>query len=378
MTRLYLDNAAGSFPKAPGVAEAMADYLLHNGCNLGRGSYQTAAEAEDIVLDLRIRLGRLLGFGDPSHVVLTSGVTESLNLLIRGLLGPGDHCIVSGFEHNAVMRPLLRTGAEWTAAQLDESGHFAHPEALFRPNTKLVVMTHASNVFGNRLPLEEMGRLCRERGVPFAVDCAQTAGHLPVDMEQLCADALCFAGHKGLLGPAGTGGVLLRRELARRLPPLIEGGTGSASDRMETPDLMPDKFEAGTRNIPGLWGLHAALGFLEANAPAAIAQQETVLRRAFLDGLAQIPGVHAVCAPGVGQTGVVSVVFERLDQAEAAWQLEEQHGIQTRCGLHCAPLAHRTMGTFPEGTVRFSFGIFNTAAEIGRALEAIAAVCRTA
>lgn len=374
MDRIYLDNAATSFPKAPGAADSMFRFLSENGCNINRSSYETAALAEDVVLDTRHLLCRLFHFSLPSHVVFTPGITFSLNTILRGLLHPGDHCIVSGFEHNAVMRPLASMGVSWSVAKLDPDGHFDKPEALFRPNTRLVVMIHASNVFGNILPVSEIAPLCRKKGIPLVLDCAQTAGHIPIDWKELDADALCFSGHKGLLGPQGTGGMLLSPFLAKKLPPLIEGGTGSVSDSLETPGFMPDKFEAGTPNIPGLWGLHASVEFLLQTGVDSIAAYEASLTQELMEGLAKIPGVSVLKAPGVGQVGVVSVVFHRLDLAQAAWELEQQFGIQTRCGLHCAPLAHQTMGTAPAGTVRFSVGYATTRKEIEAALLAVRAI----
>ena len=374
MERIYLDNAATSFPKAPGTADAMFRFLTENGCNVNRSSYETAALAEDVVLDTRHLLCRLFHFPLPSHVIFTPGVTFSLNTILRGLLRLGGHCIVSGFEHNAVMRPLTSLGVSWSVAKLNPDGHFDNPESLFRPNTQLVVMTHASNVFGNVLPISEIAPLCRKNDVPLVLDCAQTAGHIPLDWKNLDVDALCFPGHKGLLGPQGTGGMLLSPALAKELPPLIEGGTGSVSDRLETPDFMPDKFEAGTPNIPGLWGLHAAAEFLLQTGVDSIAAYEASLTQELIEGLSKIPGISVPKAPGVGQVGVVSVVFHRLDMAQAAWQLEQEFGIQTRCGIHCAPLAHQTMGTAPAGTVRFSVGYATTRKEIEAALSAVRAI----
>lgn len=377
MQRIYLDHAATSFPKAPGVAQAMADYLTGNGCNVGRSSYQSAAQAEDLVLEARSALAKLLGAPRESHVIFTPGVTHSLNVLIKGLLKPGDHCIVSGFEHNAVMRPLHHLGVEWTAAKLNPDGQFEDLEPLFRPNTRLVVMTHGSNVFGGVLPLAQVGQVCARLGVPFVVDCAQTAGHLPVTLESVGAWALCFAGHKGLLGPQGIGGMVLSQQMADLVPPFIDGGTGSMSHLLDMPRNLPDRLEAGTPNIPGIVGLGHAVRWLMEQGVDAIHEREVRLTRQFLQGIEAISGVRAVTIPGVQQSGVVSVVFDGLDLAEAAWQLED-YGIQVRCGLHCAPLAHQTMRTFPQGTVRFSFGWSTRPEEIAQALQAVQEIAQNA
>lgn len=377
MQRIYLDHAATSFPKAPGVAQAMADYLTYNGCNVGRSSYQSAAQAEDLVLEARSALATLLGAPRESHVIFTPGVTYSLNDIIKGLLKPGDHCIVSGFEHNAVMRPLHHLGVSWTVAKLGADGQFTDFDACFRSNTRLVVMTHASNVFGGVLLLEQVGRVCAQRGIPFVVDCAQTAGHISVNLKQLHAWALCFAGHKGLLGPQGIGGMVLSEQMGEILPPLIDGGTGSMSHLLEMPHNLPDRLEAGTPNIPGIVGLGHAVRWLMQQGMDTIQQREQRLTEQFLQGIAEIPGVHAVTIPGVPHSGVVSVVFDGLDLAEAAWQLED-FGIQVRCGLHCAPLAHQTMGTFPQGTVRFSLGWSTQPKEMEQALRAVQEIAKKA
>lgn len=377
MQRIYLDHAATSFPKAPGTAQAMADYLTKNGCNIGRSSYQSAAEAEDFVLETRSLLAKMFGAYKESHVIFTPGITHSLNCVIKGLLKPGDHCIISGYEHNAVMRPLHHLGVSWDVAKLGADGQWDDIESLFQPNTRLVVMTHASNVFGGVLPLSQVGDLCAQHGIPFVVDCAQTAGHLPVTMEQLGCWALCFAGHKGLLGPQGIGGMVLSPQMAQILPPFIDGGTGSVSHLLDMPTALPDRFEAGTLNIPGIVGLGHAVHWIMNQGIETIQHREQMLTQRFLQGLSHIAGVHAVAIPGVTQVGVVSVVVEGIDLAEAAWQLEN-FGIQVRCGLHCAPLAHQTMGTFPQGTVRFSFSFSNQLDEIDQALKAVQEIAQKA
>lgn len=373
MKRIYLDHAATSYPKAPGVTQAICDYLEQNGSNVGRGSYDQAIEAEEVLHETRHLLCKLLHFDSPSHVIFTPGVTYSLNLVMRGLLHPGDHCIVSGFEHNAVMRTLTGLGVDWSIIPHDS----ADLEAVLRPNTKLVVMLQASNVFGCVLPCEAIGKVCKLYGIPFIIDGAQSAGHMPVNLEDLQADAFCFSGHKGFLGPPGTGGLLIRPALAQRLPALIEGGTGSFSHEMHTPSCMPDKFEPGTPNIPGLWGLHAAIQYIQRISPEAIYTHEQQLTQRFLGGLSQIKGVQAVTVPELPQIGVVSLRFDDIDPAEVADQLSASFGIQTRCGLHCAPLAHQTIGTFPEGTVRFSFGYSTQAEEIDAALSAIEQIIKS-
>lgn len=377
---VYLDNAATSYPKAPGVASAMADYVEKVGATINRSSYASAQEAGLVTLSLRERLCRLFNHPDPTHAVLTPGATAGLNMVIKGLLLPGDHCLVSSMEHNAVMRPLVqleREGVAFERIPCDAQGRL-RLEALpgmIKLNTRLVVMAHGSNVCGTVQDAEAVGKICRERGVPFALDAAQTAGHIEVDFERFGLSALVVPGHKGLLGPQGIGALLLDADFARRLTPLVAGGTGSASDSEELPDWMPDRFESGTPNMPGVYGWEAALGWLENTGIETLENHEKTLSKRFLEGIYGLKNVklYGITVPE-RRTGVFSVGFLNCDNAEAAWRLEREFGILTRCGLHCAPSAHKTLGSFPEGSVRFSTGWANTEADIDAALSAIAAI----
>lgn len=377
---VYLDNAATSYPKAPGVASAMADYVEKVGATINRSSYASALEAGLVTLSLRERLCRLFNHPDPTHAVLTPGATAGLNMVIKGLLRPGDHCLVSSMEHNAVMRPLVqleREGVAFERIPCDAQGRL-RLEALpgmIKLNTRLVVMAHGSNVCGTVQDAEAVGKICRERGVPLALDAAQTAGHIEVDFERFGLAALVVPGHKGLLGPQGIGALLLDADFARRLTPLVAGGTGSASDSEELPDWMPDRFESGTPNMPGVFGWEAALGWLENTGIETLENHEKTLSKRFLEGIYGLKNVklYGITVPE-GRTGVFSVGFLNCDNAEAAWRLEREFGILTRCGLHCAPSAHKTLGSFPEGSVRFSTGWANTEADIDAALSAIAAI----
>ena len=377
---VYLDNAATSYPKAPGVASAMADYVEKVGATINRSSYASAQEAGLVTLSLRERLCRLFNHPDPTHAVLTPGATAGLNMVIKGLLRPGDHCLVSSMEHNAVMRPLVqleREGVAFERIPCDAQGRL-RLEALpgmIKLNTRLVVMAHGSNVCGTVQDAEAVSKICRERGVPFALDAAQTAGHIEVDFERFGLAALVVPGHKGLLGPQGIGALLLDADFARRLTPLVAGGTGSASDSEELPGWMPVRFESGTPNMPGVYGWEAALGWLENTGIETLENHEKTLSKRFLEGIYGLKNVklYGATVPE-GRTGVFSVGFLNCDNAEAAWRLEREFGILTRCGLHCAPSAHKTLGSFPEGSVRFSTGWANTEADIDAALSAIAAI----
>lgn len=377
---VYLDNAATSYPKAPGVASAMADYVEKVGATINRSSYASAQEAGLVTLSLRERLCRLFNHPDPTHAVLTPGATAGLNMVIKGLLRPGDHCLVSSMEHNAVMRPLVqleRGGVAFERIPCDAQGclRLEALPGMIKRNTRLLVMAHGSNVCGTVQDAEAVGKICRERGVPFALDAAQTAGHIEVDFERFGLSALVVPGHKGLLGPQGIGALLLDADFARRLTPLVAGGTGSASDSEELPGWMPDRFESGTPNMPGVYGWEAALGWLENTGIETLENHEKTLSKRFLEGIYGLKNVklYGSTVPE-GRTGVFSVGFLNCDNAEAAWRLEREFGILTRCGLHCAPSAHKTLGSFPEGSVRFSTGWANTEADIDAALSAIAAI----
>ena len=377
---IYLDNGATSYPKAPGVGEAMLDYVNNVGANVNRSTYATASTAAMILLDTREQLCRLFNFDDPTHVIFTPGMTAGLNMLLKGYLKPGDHVIVSSMEHNAMMRPLVqleRDGVEFSRIPADRDGITNAQDILplIRPNTKLVAVMHASNVCGSLLPVKEIGAICKERGIPFILDAAQTAGHYPIDFKELGLSALCAPGHKGLLGPQGIGVMLLDTEFAKSVEPLIAGGTGSASDSEELPPYMPDRFESGTMNIPGVYGLNAALAYILEKGVDSFRAHEEKLTQRFLDGLKDIPVRLAGTEDMDKRVGVIAVDFTGHDNAEAAFALE-QAGILTRCGLHCAPSAHKTLGTFPQGVVRFSLGYASTEADVDGALEAIRTIAK--
>lgn len=380
MSPIYLDHAATSFPKAPGTAEAMTAYLTQVGASVNRGVYASAQAAELVCLALREKLCQLLHYSDPSCCILTPGATWGLNLVLRGLLRPGDHCLVSSMEHNAVMRPLqdlAKTGVLFDRIPCDRAGRLrleAIP-GLLRPNTRLVALAHGSNVSGTVQDAAGVAALCRERGIFFLLDGAQTAGHLPIDFDRWGLSALAVPGHKGLLGPQGIGALLLTRELAETLSPIVTGGTGSASHTEFQPDFLPDKFEPGTPNLPGIYGLEAAVSWLLETGVETLQAHEAKLTRRFLAGLSGLPGV-SLAGPHTpeGRVGVFSLDFTGQDNGELSYRLEQEYGILTRCGLHCAPSAHKTLGTFPQGTVRFSLGHSTTEQEVDVALEAIRAL----
>ena len=386
MQQIYLDNASTTFPKPQAVADAVYQYITHTGTNISRGT--CATNTEDLVFATRELLCRFFGGEDSKNVVFTKNITESLNIIIKGLLHSGDHVLVSAMEHNAVMRPLQQIGTELTAGNAptdaitfsripcDAEGALcldALPQ-LVRPNTKAIIMTHASNVCGTLQPLAAIGSFCHKHNLKFIVDSAQSAGVVPINMQEMHIDALAFTGHKGLLAPQGIGGFVLCESIIDEITPLIVGGTG-LSHTEHTPHFMPDKFEAGTLNLPGIAGLHASLTWLQQQGIGKILTHELTLTQQFLDGLQQLEAqklLHIVgkrdCSERVG---VVSISTDITDIAELAFILADKYAIATRVGLHCAPNAHKTLGTYPTGTLRFSFGWHNTAEEVNVALQAL-------
>ena len=390
MQQIYLDNASTTFPKPQVVADAVYQYITHAGTNISRGTCATSSES--LVYTTRELLCEFFGAEDSKNVIFTKNVTESLNIVIKGLLRGGDHVLVSAMEHNAVMRPLQQIGTELTADNApadaitfsripcDAEGALrldALPQRI-RPNTKAIIMTHASNVCGTVQPLAEVGSFCQKHGLRFIVDSAQSAGILPLNMQELHIDALAFTGHKGLLAPQGIGGLLLREHIIDEISPLIVGGTGSLSHTERTPRFLPDKFEAGTLNLPGIAGLQAALTWLKQQGIDKIRTHELTLTQQFLDGLRQLEAQGLLRIVGKQncneRLGVVSIATERMDIAELAFILADKYAIATRVGLHCAPHAHKTLGTYPTGTLRFSFGWHNTDAEVSTALHALSEV----
>ena len=379
MQTIYLDNAATSFPKPAGVSARRKEYMDSVGATINRSVYGAAQDAGLVTLRLRERLARLFSFPEkPTHVILTPGATAGLNFILTGFLRPGDHCLVRSMEHNAVMRPLLQlSGVEFDRIPCDSEGRL-DPAAmlpLIRPNTRLCIMAHGSNVCGTVQGAAAVGAICAEHGIAFALDAAQTAGHIPIDFQALHLSALCVPGHKGLLGPSGIGALLLRDDFAHALTPLLAGGTGSASDSEYLPDYLPDRFESGTPNLPGIYGFEEALRFIEETGIDALRAHELELTARFLEGLRTIPNLRLCGTEDLSRrVGVISVDFTQADNAEAAFRLESEFGILTRCGLHCAPSAHKTLGTFPQGTVRFSLGFSSTAADVDAALAALRAI----
>lgn len=378
---IYFDNAATSWPKPPVVLEAMSQFMDGVGANPGRSGHRLSVEAARLVYGAREAVTELFRGPDPLRVAFGLNVTEALNLALRGILRPGDHIITSSVEHNSMMRPLralAREGVELTVVPCSPEGFLepADVEAAIRPNTVMIALNHASNVVGTLLPVREAGQIARRHDLLLLVDAAQTGGCYPVDMGADAIDLLAFTGHKALLGPMGTGGLILGPRVdERRLRPLKRGGTGSRSEREEQPDFLPDMCESGTPNAVGLAGLGAAVRWvLERGVPAIRAHEVSLVQR-LIDGLCAISGV-TVYGPrnAARQTATVAFNVAGLEPSAVGLALDEERDIMCRVGLHCAPAAHRTIGTFPAGAVRFGLGAFSTGAEIEMALDAVAAL----
>lgn len=380
MPRIYLDNAATSWPKPDSVLAAMNRYAQELGVAAGRGATRAAAEVDSVIARCRLRAARLFNAESPERIVFTFNGTDSLNLAIHGLLKPEDHVITSTLEHNSVLRPLselrARIGIEttWITPETDGRVDPAKFRAALRPNTKLVTLLHASNVTGAVQPIDDVGAIARAAGAVMLVDAAQTAGHLPIDVRNSPIDLLACPGHKGLLGPLGTGVLYLRPGLEDRVASFRQGGTGSHSEDDRQPTSLPDKYESGNHNVPGLFGLEAALKWLEERGAARIHEHEATLRCRLLEQLATLPHVRPLSHNLADKhaVGVVSFMLNGFEPQEAATILDHEFGIQTRAGLHCAPGAHRALGTFENGgTVRISFGPFTTANEVDQLVDAL-------
>ena len=377
MANIYFDNGSTSYPKAPGVASAMSDLIQKGAFNINRGNYEGAYEVAGRVLDTRDLLAKMFGAKSSKQVVFSPGITYSLNYAIKGLLKAGDHVLVSGLEHNAVMRPLCqmeKLGVTYEVVPTDREGMVkaADVEKMIRKETKAVIMLHASNVCGTVLPIEEIGVVCKKHGIFFILDSAQSAGTLPIDMQKCNIDFLAFTGHKGLLGPQGIGGFLISEGLDEVMSPLIAGGTGSISDRFEMPDTLPDKYESGTMNLPGIIGLYEAINYIDEVGIQKIHEKKMALTKYLLDGLKSYEDIRVVGRQGLeDRVAVVSLDFQNADNSMVAFQLDSEYGIMTRVGLHCAPLAHKTLGTYPQGTVRIAFSADNTFEEIDVLLKAL-------
>ncbi len=387
--RIYLDNSATSHPKPPEVYQAMMRFATEIDASPGRGGYAEAREAGRIQHECRERINRLINGESPEHVIFTLNGSDSLNLAIKGLINPGtrDHAVTTWMAHNSVLRPLNalaeRGDTEQTRIPCDPKTGMVDPDEIARaitPHTRLVAIVHGSNVTGTLLPIAEIGAICRERDVVFLVDAAQTAGHVPIDVRAMNIDVLACPGHKGLMGPLGTGCLYIRPGIEDRIRTTREGGTGSLSESDIHPSNMPDKFEAGSHNAIGIAGLHAGVGWILERGVEHLWEHEEEIMNHMLQRLDEddMPGLRLIGPPDFqNRCGVFSIVIDGIEPNELSAILEDEYHLLTRAGFHCAPLAHRTLGTDRlGGTTRISFGAFNTEAEVDALCDALQEICQ--
>jgi cysteine desulfurase / selenocysteine lyase len=385
--RLYMDNAATSRPKPSAVTEAMVRYATELGASAGRGAYAEAVETGELMNDCRRRLNRLFHGEKPEHFVFTLNCSDALNLAIKGLVDPEErgraHAICTHIDHNSILRPLHalqeRGWATQTRVPVDPSTGRVDPDDVrraIRPETKLIAITHVSNVTGTVQPVREIGRIARERGIPFVVDAAQSAGHVPIDLREDCIDLFAAPGHKALLGPLGTGLLYIRPGLEKTLRTIREGGTGSASELAAQPEFMPDKYEPGSHNAIGIIGLSEGVKWVAEQTVERLASHELDLVRSFIEGVGDVEGLTYYGPQGVrNRIGVFSVRVDGYEPHELSAILETHYGILTRSGIHCAPLAHEAIGTAAlGGTTRLSFGPFLSVQDVKFATDALAEI----
>jgi cysteine desulfurase family protein len=377
---IYLDNAATTWPKPKGVAEKIQEFLTITGGNPGRGGHTFALQASRMIFRVREDLAEFFGADDPTCVIFTQNATQALNQAMFGYLNPGDHVITSSLEHNAVSRPLwvlAQRGVKVTQIPVQPEKEFPWEDykKAFNKKTKLVVTLHASNVTGTVLPIERIGKIARTKGALHLVDAAQTAGIFPLDFGRMPIDMLAFPGHKGLLGPQGTGGLIVRPKIVLR--PLIYGGTGSMSESDRQPDFLPDALESGTLNGVGIAGLGAGVEYLKVHGIDNVRKREQFLCRRLISGLSRIPGIQLYGGQNAeNKAPIVAFNIGKLDSTLVGYALDQEYGITVRAGLHCAPHAHLSLGTIKQGVVRFSPSHFNTDEEIDLALEAVSKIAK--
>ncbi|NEZ47870.1 aminotransferase class V-fold PLP-dependent enzyme [Clostridium niameyense] len=376
--KIYLDNAATTYPKPEKVYQDILDYMKNIGASPGRGGYTNALIGDRLVYNCRSEIINLFNFNKIENVIFTHNITSSLNILIKSVIKQGWHVITSSMDHNSVLRPLVslkNSGKiELDILKCSKEGllNVTDFKNAIKKNTRLVVLSHASNIVGTIQPLEEIGKICKEKNIYFIIDSAQTAGILPLDFNKLNCNALAFTGHKSLLGPQGTGGFIIDDILNNEATNFIEGGTGSLSESTIQPDFLPDKFESGTMNTPGIVGLLAGINYINKEGINTIKEREEYLCKNFIEGLLNIESVKIYGPLDASlRTATISINSSKIDNSELGFILDDEFGIMVRTGLHCAPLGHKTIGSFPQGTLRFSFGAFNDMKDINYTLYSL-------
>lgn len=375
---IYLDNASTTFPKPKVVSDSIYNFLVNIGGNPGRSNHNNGMESNRLLLEARETIASFFNFNNISNVIFTSNITSSLNILINGCLKKGDHVITSSIEHNSVLRPLFKLKnnnlIELSIVNSNEFGfiNVVDIKNAIRKNTKLIILSHASNVLGSIQPIEEIGNLCKDNGIFFILDSAQSAGVLDIDFTKLNLSALAFTGHKSLLGPQGIGGFIITDELNKICNPYILGGTGSMSYSLDQPDFLPDKFESGTLNMPGIVGLNEGIKFINKEGINTIYEKNSYLRNLLISNLQDIKNIQLYeDFNNPNYTSCVSFNSTKMDTAELSYELDYKYGIKNRSGLHCAPLTHKSIGSFPNGTVRLSISYFNTVEDINYTIDSI-------
>ncbi|MBS5939916.1 aminotransferase class V-fold PLP-dependent enzyme [Clostridium sp.] len=375
---IYLDNASTTFPKPKVVSDSIYNFLVNIGGNPGRSNHNNGMESNRLLLDARETIASFFNFNNISNVIFTSNITSSLNILINGCLKKGDHVITSSIEHNSVLRPLFKLEnnnlIELSIISSNEFGFINVDDikSAIRKNTKFIILSHASNVLGSIQPIEEIGRLCKDNGIFFILDSAQSAGVLDIDFTKLNLSALAFTGHKSLFGPQGIGGFIITDELNEICNPYILGGTGSMSYSLDQPDFLPDKFESGTLNMPGIVGLNEGIKFINKEGLNSIYEKNSYLRNLLISNLQDIKNIQLYeDFSNSNYTSCVSFNSTKMDTAELSYELDYKYGIKNRSGLHCAPLTHKSIGSFPDGTVRLSISYFNTIEDINYTIDSI-------
>ncbi|MDY5912672.1 MAG: aminotransferase class V-fold PLP-dependent enzyme [Inconstantimicrobium porci] len=375
---IYLDNASTSFPKPKEVLDSINNFMINLGGNSGRGSSSSSLKSSHVTYNCREAVAQFFNFNKSENVIFTNNITSSLNILLNSIVQEGWHVITSTMEHNSVLRPLFKLkeerNIELTVVQADNNGFVAAADIdnAIKDNTKLVILSQASNVTGNIQPLKEIGELCRKKSIYFIIDTAQSAGGINVDFKELNCNALAFTGHKGLLGPQGIGGFIIDDDLNDIAKPVFVGGTGSMSYSLVQPDFLPDKFESGTLNTPGIAGLYSAINYINKETINAIHTKEMYLSRLLLDDLNNMDYI-TLYGPNttINRLSTFSINLNDMNSNEFSYYLDSKYNIITRTGLHCAPLAHKTIGTENMGTVRISIGYFNTVEDIKSLIDAI-------
>ena len=377
---IYLDNAATTFPKPEAVYNAMMDCMKNYCANPGRAGHKLAMKAAIEIYDTRENIAKLFNIDNPMNIVFTNNATDSLNLAIKGVVNKGDHIITTSMEHNSVIRPikaLEKVGVENTIVQCDEQGflNIDDLEKAIKPNTKLIVTTHASNVCGTLIDIKSISEIANKHNILYLIDASQTVGVYDIDLKDIKADMLAAPGHKGLLGPQGTGILYIREGL--NIGILKEGGTGSRSEDLFQPDLLPDKYESGTHNTPGIVGLNEGVKFIFKEGIDKIKEHEEELCKYMLERLEEVPNIKIYGPKDANKrASVISINIGNMDSGEITFLLDSEYDIATRSGIHCAPLAHKTLGTLEQGAVRFSIGYFNTKEEIDKAINALKEIAK--